>query len=64
MISISYGGDENSMPVNYQRRQCNEIMKLGMQGISVVVASGDDGVAGGDGTCIGPKGRIFVPDFP
>lgn len=29
VISISYGGDESSMPVNYQRRQCNEIMKLG-----------------------------------
>jgi len=63
VISISYGGDEAYMPVNYQRRQCNEIMKLGLQGVSVIVASGDSGVAG-DGGCLGPKGKIFSPDFP
>lgn len=63
VISISYGGDEAYMPVNYQRRQCNEIMKLGLRGVSVVVASGDSGVAGNEG-CLGPKGKIFNPDFP
>ncbi len=44
-------------------------MKLGMQGVSVVLASGDSGVAGpaGDGGnadgCLG-TGQIFNPDFP
>ena len=43
-------------------------MKLGMQGVSVVLASGDSGVAGpaGDGNadgCLG-TGQIFSPDFP
>lgn len=43
-------------------------MKLGMQGVSVVVASGDSGVAGraGDDSangCLG-NGKIFSPDFP
>lgn len=43
-------------------------MKLGMQGVSVVLASGDSGVAGpaGDDTangCLG-DGTIFSPDFP
>lgn len=52
------------MPVNYQRRQCNEIMKLGMQGISVVVASGDSGVGPRGEPCLGPNQNIFVPDFP
>jgi tripeptidyl-peptidase-1 len=43
-------------------------MKLGIQGVSVVLASGDSGVAGpaGDGNadgCLG-TGQIFSPDFP
>ena len=43
-------------------------MKLGLQGISICVASGDSGVAGPpdddnpDG-CLG-NGTIFSPDFP
>ena len=27
--AISYGGDEAQLPQNYQRRQCNEFLKLG-----------------------------------
>jgi tripeptidyl-peptidase-1 len=44
-------------------------MKLGMQGVSVVLASGDSGVAGAAGDdgnsdgCLG-TGQIFNPDFP
>lgn len=48
--------------------KCNEYMKLGMQGISVLVASGDDGVAGpaGDDSSNGclNGGNVFSPDFP
>jgi subtilase family serine protease len=44
VISISYGGGEQDLPMSYQRRQCNEFMKLGIMGISVCVASGDYGV--------------------
>lgn len=61
VISISYGGQEVDLPIAYQRRQCNEFMKLGMQGVSVVLASGDSGVAGPSG-CLG-TGKIFSPDF-
>ncbi|CAI7623973.1 unnamed protein product [Penicillium pancosmium] len=69
VISISYGSSEADLPISYQRRQCSEIMKLGMQGVSVVVASGDSGVAGrgGDPTpsnCLGDDGDVFAPDFP
>ena len=44
-------------------------MKLGMQGVSIVVSSGDSGVAGPAGDdnangCLGPGGTIFSPDFP
>ncbi|KAF8855369.1 subtilisin-like protein [Acephala macrosclerotiorum] len=69
VISISYGGSEADLPEAHQTRQCNEFMKLGMQGVSVVLASGDSGVAGpaGDGGnsdgCLG-TGQIFNPDFP
>ena len=69
VISISYGGQEADLPASYQQRQCNEYMKLGMQGVSIVVASGDSGVAGPAGDdnadgCLGPDGTIFSPDFP
>ncbi|KAJ5565531.1 hypothetical protein N7535_007169 [Penicillium sp. DV-2018c] len=69
VISISYGAAEADLPIPYQRRQCAEFMKLGTQGVSVVVASGDSGVAGrgGDPTpsnCLGKDGKIFAPDFP
>ncbi|GAM43459.1 hypothetical protein TCE0_050f18291 [Talaromyces pinophilus] len=63
VISISYGGDEISLSANYQKRQCDEFKKLGLQGVSVVVASGDSGVAGPDG-CLGNDGSVFNPDFP
>ncbi|KAL4921471.1 peptidase S8/S53 domain-containing protein [Aspergillus aurantiobrunneus] len=62
VISISYGGAEASLPVRYLRRQCHEWMKLGIQGVSVIVASGDNGVATAD--CLGEHGQIFDPGFP
>jgi tripeptidyl-peptidase-1 len=68
VISISYGGQEADLPASYQQRQCNEYMKLGLQGISILVASGDSGVAGpaGDGSANGclNGGTVFSPDFP
>ncbi|KAF4628214.1 hypothetical protein G7Y89_g9939 [Cudoniella acicularis] len=68
-ISISYGKQEDDLPTNYQQRQCSEMMKLGMQGVSIVLASGDSGVAarGTDGGnsdgCLG-TGEVFNTDFP
>ncbi|GKZ19826.1 tripeptidyl-peptidase sed1 [Aspergillus brasiliensis] len=64
VISISYGAPEADLPIAYQRRQCHEFMKLGLQGVTVVVASGDSGVASSTGACLGDKGDVFVPDFP
>src|ERR1700709_169070 len=64
VISISYGGQESDLPAAYQQRQCNEFMKLGLQGVSIVLASGDSGVGGTDG-CIGSAGNIFrYTDLP
>lgn len=69
VISISYGEQEDDIPTAYQRRQCVEFMKLGMQGTSVILASGDSGVAAraaddnnSDG-CLGANGEVFSPDF-
>lgn len=44
-------------------------MKLGLQGHSILFASGDYGVASfpGDGSpsgCLGPEGKIFNPQYP
>lgn len=69
VISISYGEQEDDLPTNYQQRQCSEFMKLGMQGTSVILASGDSGVAargtddGNADGCLG-TGQVFNPDFP
>lgn len=69
VISISYGQQENDLPAYYQQRQCNEWLKLGLQGVSVVVASGDTGVGGyrGDPSpngCLGANATVFSPTHP
>ena len=60
VISISYGSQEDGS--TDEDRECQEFMKLGLQGISVLVSSGDGGVGGPRGTCPGGNGKFFV-DF-
>ncbi|KAL1979563.1 hypothetical protein VTN96DRAFT_5563 [Rasamsonia emersonii] len=70
VISASYGQAESDLPINYTKRQCNEFLKLGLQGHSILIASGDYGVAsfpgdsGSTNGCLGPKGTIFNPQYP
>ncbi|KAL6864652.1 subtilisin-like protein [Trichoderma novae-zelandiae] len=64
VISFSYGTAEADYPTYYLQRQCDEFMKLGLQGTSIVFASGDDGVARRSGPCLGPKQNIFTPGEP
>ncbi|KAJ5896113.1 Aorsin [Penicillium subrubescens] len=69
VISASYGQAEADLPISYTKRQCNEFMKLGLQGHSILFASGDYGVASfpGDGSangCLGPDQKIFNPQYP
>lgn len=63
--SVSYGDEEAGMPVWFKRRVNFEFMKLALRGISVLVASGDDGVSG---TSVADKGPEFCrsasPEFP
>lgn len=71
MISTSYGADEVELTAFYAQRQCAEYAKLGLQGVTILYSSGDDGVAGNGGACIGPNGQenngtsgMFNPSFP
>ncbi|KYK60569.1 alkaline serine protease AorO [Drechmeria coniospora] len=62
VISFSYGSAEADYPTYYLQRQCDEFMKLGLQGTTLVMSSGDDGVARRSGPCLGPNEDIFAPD--
>jgi tripeptidyl-peptidase-1 len=76
VFSFSYGQIEGALPRFYQERQCYEWMKLGLQGVSVLFASGDSGVAnrynGGypnsclsaDAQYVDVNGTRFSPSFP
>ncbi|CAG7929585.1 unnamed protein product [Penicillium olsonii] len=70
VISASYGQAEADLPIAYTKRQCNEFLKLGLQGHSILFASGDYGVAsfhgdsGSENGCLGPEGNIFNPQYP
>lgn len=45
VISMSYGTAEIIKPETYLHRQCAEFLKLGLQGVTFTIASGDWGVA-------------------
>jgi tripeptidyl-peptidase-1 len=65
VISISYDEDVLSLPMSYQQRQCSEWMKLGLQGVTVIVSSGDGGVGGvGFGGCRDGFGTASPVDCP
>jgi tripeptidyl-peptidase I len=70
VISVSYGLGEDQFSFFYENRQCVEYLKLGLQGTTVVYASGDSGVSN-RGECIIPAGDnydgdpgAFSPSFP
>lgn len=70
-ISTSYSYNEADLTAAYEMRQCNEYMKLGLQGTTFFYSSGDYGVAGNGGQCIAPDGTYndgssgrFNPSFP
>ncbi|KAL8835046.1 MAG: hypothetical protein Q9170_003474 [Blastenia crenularia] len=51
VISTSYGYNEADLTPAYENRQCNEYMKLGLAGVTILYSSGDYGVAGNGGQC-------------
>ncbi|KAJ7198616.1 subtilisin-like protein [Mycena haematopus] len=70
VISTSYGYNEADLSPFYTARQCAEYAKLGLQGVTVLYSSGDNGVAGNGALCLTPSGEqtsdgaIFNPSFP
>ncbi|KAI0642913.1 subtilisin-like protein [Trametes meyenii] len=70
VVSASYGEDEGSITQAYAARQCTEYGKLGLLGTTVIYSTGDNGVAGNGGLCLGSDGTpsddgtAFSPDFP
>lgn len=48
VISTSYDDDEQTVPLSYAKAVCNSFAQLGARGVSLLFASGDDGV-GADG---------------
>jgi tripeptidyl-peptidase-1 len=60
VMSVSYGNDESQQTSKAYMLQCNtQFQKMGAAGISVIFASGDQGVQGRSGP--GPR---YNPDFP
>ncbi|KAF4627954.1 hypothetical protein G7Y89_g10196 [Cudoniella acicularis] len=60
-VSISYGDDEVTVPLDYATSTCNLFSQLGARGVSVLVASGDSGVGS---TCTMNGKAQFTTSFP
>ncbi|KAH9059101.1 subtilisin-like protein [Lactarius vividus] len=64
-ISTSYGGDEQTFPPEYAKSVCELFGQLGARGVSILFASGDSGVGGGDCKKNDGSGVVqFQPIFP
>ncbi|PTB68534.1 subtilisin-like protein [Trichoderma citrinoviride] len=65
VVSISYGANEQLFPPSYAQQVCDMFGQLGTRGVSIVVASGDQGPGvscqSNDGSATRPK---FMPSFP
>ncbi|KAK0227745.1 family S53 protease-like protein [Armillaria fumosa] len=61
VLTTSYGFDETDIPASVAIRLCNAYMALGARGVSVIFASGDGGVGGGQS---GESCTNFIPTFP
>lgn len=68
VLSISYGDDEQSVPVPYAKRVCTLFAALGLRGVSVFESSGDQGVGSTEADdCVTNdkrKKKTFLPSFP
>lgn len=66
VISTSYGDDEQTVPLDYATRVCQEFAQLGAKGVTILFSAGDSGV-GADGKCVSNDGKNtpkFLPAFP
>ena len=63
--SVSYGGDEEGFSSEFMDRCNSEFQKAGTRGLSILFASGDNGVLSGN-TAHAPctATQHFVPEYP
>ena len=64
VISNSYGDEEDTVPLNYAKRVCNQIAQLGARGITILESSGDLGVGAGCKVAGPSNATRFNPIFP
>ncbi|KAK2000601.1 Pro-kumamolisin [Colletotrichum falcatum] len=64
VISISYGDDEQTVPIEYATRVCNLIGMMGLRGITMLESSGDTGVGAPCRANNGSNAVEFTPQFP
>lgn len=70
VISFTWGISEDQDSPYWQERQCNEFLKLGLQGVSLFFSSGDYGASirshppYGVNPCVFDHDRVFMPTFP
>ncbi|KAJ4389472.1 hypothetical protein N0V93_006941 [Gnomoniopsis smithogilvyi] len=63
VISVSYSRAETSFTEAYQRRQCDEFLKFGLMGVSVLFDSGDSGTIA-SAACHASDFGPFTVQFP
>lgn len=63
-ISISYGENEQEIPLAYATQVCNMFAQLGARGKSIIVASGDSGTGDFCQANDGTNATRFTPQFP
>ncbi|KAI0344952.1 subtilisin-like protein [Trametopsis cervina] len=61
VLTTSYGNDESDISRALATKLCNAYAQLGARGVSILFASGDGGVGGGQP---GERCTTFVPSFP
>ena len=64
VISNSYGDDEQTVPLDYAERVCNQIMQLTTRGVTVLESSGDTGVGAACRANDGSNATQFTAQFP
>ncbi|KAI9437559.1 subtilisin-like protein [Lactarius indigo] len=62
-ISVPFGADEKDVPLEYATTVCRLFAQLGGRGVSVLFASGDDGVGDAENCIVDGKVQ-FIPMYP
>ncbi|KAI9889333.1 MAG: vesicle formation at the endoplasmic reticulum [Vezdaea aestivalis] len=64
VLSVSYGENEQELPLSYATKVCDGFMQLGALGMSIIVGSGDKGPGIACQSNNGTNATAFTPYFP